>query len=326
MARTKTGERKKREAASANDEPEEQEFEIEKITNKRGENKTLQYCVKWKGYPESDNTWENYSDLPKNLVKKYEDAEDTPKRKGRKAPASPKARSPSPRKKATPMKSPARGRPAKKAPDSPKAKSVSPQKKTAKKAPDQVVGRRIINNVVHYNIHKNKKPIPIYEFEDFEPIFEFELTQASTDESAQIPVRVIEKKGSQYNIEWEKGTKSWEDRRNLACVKLMNEFDDREDEMDDFDEDVEYVVQKIIGKRKNGRVYEYQVVWGGYDESTATWEPEDNLKGCNDKIRKFVNDQQKQEEKLKMKKKKNSEKRRNASPAKSGKRGRPKKE
>merc|ERR1711970_691717 len=109
-------------------------------------------------------------------------------------------------------------------------------------------------------------------------------------------------------IEWEKGTWAWEDRRNLACVKLMNEFDDREDEMDDFDEDVEYVVQKIIGKRKNGRVYEYQVVWGGYDESTATWEPEDNLKGCNDKIRKFVNDQQKQEEKLKMKKKKNSEK------------------
>jgi len=48
MARTKTGERKKREAASTHGEPEEQEFEIEKITNKRGENKTLQYCVKWK--------------------------------------------------------------------------------------------------------------------------------------------------------------------------------------------------------------------------------------------------------------------------------------
>jgi len=112
---------------------------------------------------------------------------DTPKRKGRKAPASPKARSPSPRKKATPMKSPSRGRAAKKAPESPKAKSVSPQKKTPKKAKpepvsEHVVGRRIINNVVHYNIYKNKKPIPIYEFQDFEPIFEFELNQANTDE------------------------------------------------------------------------------------------------------------------------------------------------
>ena len=47
MARTKSGERKKREAKQAEDQ-EEQEFEIEKITNKRGENKTLQYCVKWK--------------------------------------------------------------------------------------------------------------------------------------------------------------------------------------------------------------------------------------------------------------------------------------
>ena len=46
-------------------------------------------------------------------------------------------------------------------------------------------------------------------------------------------------------------------------------------------------IQKIIGKRKNGRVYEYQVIWSGYDEDTATWEPEENLENCEDKIRKF---------------------------------------
>ena len=84
----------------------------------------------------------------------------------------------------------------------------------------------------------------------------------------------------------------------------MNEFDDREDEEYDEDE-IEYTVkvnihkmgiflafiiiaiQKIIGKRKNGRVYEYQVIWAGYDEDTATWEPEENLENCEDKIRKF---------------------------------------
>jgi Chromo (CHRromatin Organisation MOdifier) domain len=38
----------------------EQEYEVEHIINHRctGQGKTLQYLVKWKGYPESDNTWE----------------------------------------------------------------------------------------------------------------------------------------------------------------------------------------------------------------------------------------------------------------------------
>ena len=36
--------------------------------------RTLQYMVKWRGYPDSDNTWESNKDLPKNLIKKFEDA------------------------------------------------------------------------------------------------------------------------------------------------------------------------------------------------------------------------------------------------------------
>merc|ERR1712151_329525 len=50
----------------------ETEFEIEKILDKRGAGRTLQYFVKWKGYPDSDNTWENSKDLPSTLVKKFE--------------------------------------------------------------------------------------------------------------------------------------------------------------------------------------------------------------------------------------------------------------
>ena len=30
--------------------------------------------VKWRSYPDSDNTWESNKDLPKNLIKKFEDA------------------------------------------------------------------------------------------------------------------------------------------------------------------------------------------------------------------------------------------------------------
>ena len=79
----------------------------------------------------------------------------------------------------------------------------------------------------------------------------------------------------------------------------MSDFDDREDDHDD--DDIEYTIkvrfiifnllfiyfQKIIGKRKNGRTYEYQVVWSGCDEDTATWEPEDNLQNAKSMISNF---------------------------------------
>ena len=48
MARTKSGERQKREAAKNNGPDQGAEFEIESLANKRGEGKTLQYYVKWK--------------------------------------------------------------------------------------------------------------------------------------------------------------------------------------------------------------------------------------------------------------------------------------
>src|SRR5258708_4052783 len=38
----------------------EEEYEVEKIVNHQhsGWSRTLQYLIKWKGYPEADNTWE----------------------------------------------------------------------------------------------------------------------------------------------------------------------------------------------------------------------------------------------------------------------------
>ncbi len=52
----------------------EEEFEVERIVAHRkfGRSKRLQYLIKWKGYPESDNTWEPADQVhAPQLVKHY---------------------------------------------------------------------------------------------------------------------------------------------------------------------------------------------------------------------------------------------------------------
>src|SRR5258707_10393540 len=51
-----------------------EEYEVEHLVNHRrhGKSRTLQYFVKWKGYPESDNTWEPAQNIhAPELLKKY---------------------------------------------------------------------------------------------------------------------------------------------------------------------------------------------------------------------------------------------------------------
>jgi hypothetical protein len=52
----------------------ENEYEVETIRSHRyfGRQKKLQYLLKWKGYPESDNTWEPATQVhAPQLVKQY---------------------------------------------------------------------------------------------------------------------------------------------------------------------------------------------------------------------------------------------------------------
>ena len=52
----------------------EEEFEVEQIKAHQnfGRSKCLQYLIKWKGYPKSDNTWESTTDIhAPELVKQY---------------------------------------------------------------------------------------------------------------------------------------------------------------------------------------------------------------------------------------------------------------
>ncbi len=53
----------------------EEEFEVERIVAHRtfGQSKRLQYLIKWKGYPESDNSWEPADQVhAPDLVKHYQ--------------------------------------------------------------------------------------------------------------------------------------------------------------------------------------------------------------------------------------------------------------
>jgi Chromo (CHRromatin Organisation MOdifier) domain len=52
----------------------EEEYEVEQICSHQrwGCCKTLQYLIKWKGYPKSNNTWENANQIhTPNLIKLY---------------------------------------------------------------------------------------------------------------------------------------------------------------------------------------------------------------------------------------------------------------
>jgi len=54
-----------------------EDFEVEKVIGKRIEKKSVQYFIKWKGYPDEDNTWEpiEHLDCP-NAIAAYEIAEE----------------------------------------------------------------------------------------------------------------------------------------------------------------------------------------------------------------------------------------------------------
>src|SRR5713226_1819342 len=52
----------------------EEEYEVEKVVNHRhsGWSRTLQYLIKWKGYPKADNTWEPADQVhAPELIKTY---------------------------------------------------------------------------------------------------------------------------------------------------------------------------------------------------------------------------------------------------------------
>ena len=59
------------------------EYEVEKILTRRGENDHLQYLIKWKGYPMDDCSWEPKSNLKnaKRVLAAFDNKHETEQRR-----------------------------------------------------------------------------------------------------------------------------------------------------------------------------------------------------------------------------------------------------
>jgi hypothetical protein len=63
--------------------PEDNQFEVERVIDDqvvlvgRGTRKKMitQYWVKWKGYPEDDNSWVNEADMHEDLIQAYREVQ-----------------------------------------------------------------------------------------------------------------------------------------------------------------------------------------------------------------------------------------------------------
>ena len=66
----------------------------------------------------------------------------------------------------------------------------------------------------------------------------------------------------------------------------------------------EYIVEKILDKKRMNGVIKYKVKWEGYDESDCTWEPKENLENVLYLVEEYDNFIKQKEKSLKLEREK----------------------
>lgn len=284
----------------------DQEYEVEALVDRKRVGNAVKYLVKWKGFGSDDNTWEEASGIPANLVKKFDNQYGAlaPKRTkkettegdgeategGDDADASPKKK---PKRKTKPT------------PAAPKSTDIS-----------TIYNRKIINNVLHYEVKfvgvNAKKDVPIFDIEDLDSIVAWEREHYAEgvthiDEEKEFTVeKILARKGVgknvKYRVKWmgyKNSENTWEKLENLAgAKKMIDEFDRIQDEREAKLAEKDYDVEKITQEKFHRGETWFLVKWKGYKAEKNTWEPEENLKDtAQEAIAKWQVDKVKKAEK-----------------------------
>jgi len=257
----------------------EAEYAVEKLVDRKRVKNGVSYLVKWVGYGMDDCTWEDESSLPAAEIKKYEQQYGKlapKKKKGEKDDDAEDEAAPSPKKKKKAVKSPTKQAP---------STDIS-----------VIKSRKIINNVLHYEVKFVGKAqiqtLPLFEIEDVQAISDWEKEQYAagyaevTEETVYTVEKILAKRGlgkrAEYRVKWlgySNTDNTWEKLDNLAgSKKMVAEFDKREAEKELKLAEKEFAVEKIVDEKIYKKKTVYLVKWKGYKTEQNTWEPEEGLK------------------------------------------------
>jgi len=262
----------------------DQEYEVESLVDRKRVGNAVKYLVKWKGFGSDDNTWEEASGIPANLVKKFDNQYGplAPKRTKKEAAAEGEGTD-GDEAEASPKKKPKR-----------KSKPVA----AAPKSTDisTIYNRKIINNVLHYEVKfvgvNSKKDVPIFEIQDLDAIVAWEREHFAEgvthiDEEHEFTVeKILARKGTgkslKYRVKWmgyKNSENTWEKVDNLGgAKKMIDEFDKLQDEREARLAEKDYIVERITEERFHKGETWFMVKWKGYTSNSNSWEPEESLK------------------------------------------------
>ena len=281
----------------------ENEFEVDKIMDKRVAGSTTEYLVRWKNFddPEED-TWETASNLGEKIVKDFEkkleknarrssingvskietpvrESSRTPRSKSNKAETPVRETSRTPRTKSDKVEIPLsktsrtpREKPVNTMSDVERAKlkNLPEEKRTSGPAPKK--GSNPSNETPKNKLKESQPAKKVYQIES-----------------------LLKKEANKYLVKWEgfpSSQNTWEPKSHISGF-ILDYYEEDPSRLgmpapsspmeESFEE--EYEVEEVLKKRHRKGKVEYYVKWKNYEE--WTWEPLDNLLNAKSLIEKF---------------------------------------